>query len=529
MLGAPHVLTCEGCGKSFHLRDAASFHRHRCHLSMGVGRAGWAGQQTAGQTVQTAIAMPPPAQTRWANSAGPSQQAPWPEGTPPVPFAGGAPAETSGVTSEMALCGLLANSDLSDPDHRRRKPQRGGLKERMRRAKKEAREAREAVLGDAPFGTGTYWPGSAQQGWRPPSAANAAIAPQVMVGRAAIAPAQQQTPSPFMPTQPLPPATLPLVQPHVQPQQPLLAVPAGPPHLHAPWPVQTPVQTAPAVQPVQAPWQTRVARREAWEAQAAAEANAACRALGGSSTGSSVGTSCWTGLPACWEGPQASSSPSPPMPPSEVLSCWSHVACASPAPAAAASVASASVAPAALSAPAAVVPSSEGAAKEGQLRMEPISGLDDDNTPDSVMSLQLIRQYMAANNMTAPAALQPAAAAARPSPLPPSAAVPKPAAEVTATHAMKVPPADAKTDASAATLMPEFLCPLTRELMRDPVFTAECAPCPHPSRAQDHSHLSLRDAAAPPRPMPTRPCPLGSLMLTQRPDLRARSNRGVAA
>merc|ERR1712146_346013 len=31
----------------------------------------------------------------------------------------------------------------------------------------------------------------------------------------------------------------------------------------------------------------------------------------------------------------------------------------------------------------------------------------------------------------------------------------------------------AKTDASAATLMPEFLCPLTRELMRDPVFTAD--------------------------------------------------------
>ena len=77
-----------------------------------------------------------------------------------------------------------------------------------------------------------------------------------------------------------------------------------------------------------------------------------------------------------------------PLPPLR-RSCWSNVACASPAPAASASVASA-----ALSAPplAAAVPSAKGSA----------SGLDNDDTPDSVMALEMIRSYMAANNLSAP-------------------------------------------------------------------------------------------------------------------------------
>lgn len=324
---------------------------------------------------------------------------------------------TTGVHgAEMALCGLLADADLSDNDPRRRKPQRGGLKERMRRAKKEAREAREAVLGDAPFGTGraSFWPGAPRPGWRAPSAANAEFAPHVLVGRAVMTTAQQHTPSPFMPTQLQQPPTLPL-QPQ-QPQHALLSVPTAPPPLHAPWPAQTPppVQMAHGSQPVQAPWQMRVARREAWEAQAAAEARAASHAMTGvgavaippappapapavGGSGSAVGMSCWSGLPACWEEPQASSTPSLRLPPSEVLSCWSNVACASPAPAASASVASA-----ALSAPplAAAVPSAKGSA----------SGFDKDDTPDSVMALEMIRSYMAANNLSAPVngAFQPA-------------------------------------------------------------------------------------------------------------------------
>lgn len=83
--------------------------------------------------------------------------------------------------------------------------------------------------------------------------------------------------------------------------------------------------------------------------------------------------------------------------------------------------------------------------------MESMTGLFNDDTPDSVMTLQTIRQYIAAN-MAKPASLQSVMAPAQ---LPPSAAQSKPAAEVTASEATDGPPAVARADASAATLMPD--------------------------------------------------------------------------
>ena len=200
------------------------------------------------------------------------------------------------VVASALSCSPPANGgDLSNPDHsdRQRKPQRGGLREQMRRAKK----------------------------------------------------AQQQTPtSSFMPTQPLPPPTLPPLPPPVQPQHALPPVQPGGAFAFAAG-SQVAVQTAPTapapaeVEPVSQSWNELDAELQDVRERLAAEdgeiehaldtsrgrARAAWPTATAAPFDNSTSSTGWAGLSS--EGGQANSKPSPRLPP-EVLSCWCDVACA---------------------------------------------------------------------------------------------------------------------------------------------------------------------------------------------------------